>query len=92
MIKCKNCVNFKEHSSGEYECLKIYNITINDKEFKHDCQSFIDKVSVFSLYNVSHQRVLLLAFMEFMYRDKWDKVKFKIGKKIDEFFKANNCG
>ena len=87
MIKCKNCVNFKEHSENNYECLKIYNITINDIEFEHECKSFIDKVSVFFLYSVSHQRVLLLEFMKFIYKDKWEKVKFKISNNIDEFLK-----
>lgn len=40
MIKCENCAHFKEHSLGEYECLKIYNITINDKGFEHECNLF----------------------------------------------------
>ena len=92
MIKCKNCVNFKENSENDYECLKIYNISINDKEFEHDCKLFIDKANVFYLYNINHQRVILLTFMEFLYKDKWDKVKFKISKKINEFFKSNNYG
>lgn len=65
MIKCKNCVNFKEHSENNYECLKIYNIAINDKDYKHECKLFIDKKSVFSLYNVNQQRELLLAFQRF---------------------------
>ena len=45
MIQCKNCVNFKEHSENEYECLKIYNIVIYDKEAKHACRFFIDKLN-----------------------------------------------
>ena len=40
MIKCKNCVNFKEHYENDYECLKIYNMVINDKDFEHECQLF----------------------------------------------------
>lgn len=48
----------------------------------------IDKIiniDMFYLHNVSYERVLLLDFMKFMYKDKWDKVKFKISKKIDDF-------
>jgi len=43
MIKCRHCKHLKEIKLGGqtyYECLKIFNIVIYDKEFEHLCNQY----------------------------------------------------
>jgi Lar family restriction alleviation protein len=61
MIKCKDCKHLKETELGGqtyYECLKIWNVEIYDKDFEHLCNKFETKVND---VDTSHDKALNLA-------------------------------
>jgi hypothetical protein len=61
MIKCKDCKHFEEKKLGGqtyYECLKIWNVTIYDKDFEHLCNFYEKLVNGDS---TSHDKALNIA-------------------------------
>ena len=49
MTKCKDCKHFEERILGGvtyYECLRIFNMSIYDKEFEHKCNTFETKMDI----------------------------------------------
>jgi hypothetical protein len=68
------------------------------EEFKKEdgfCDEYVEcleaKVKKLSLHNVSQQRELLLAFLEFYHNPKYNTVNTTFSEDVDMFL-ANNCG
>jgi hypothetical protein len=79
MIKCKDCKHLKETELGGqtyYECLKIWNVEIHDKNFEHLCNQYETKVND---VDTSHDKALNLAVVMAMLPTN-EEIQFHIEK------------
>ena len=77
---------------------RVFDITRDDIDFKQlngvswSTDKIDDQDLKFVLSDVSQQRELLLAFMEFYHSSAYCPANTTFKEDVDAFLKANNCG